>query len=173
MIEPVSAITESYGVLVGRILVDTSNWSASVLVINPDSEVVVLSPFSCMGSVVQVSAVAVAQDRSIPSEADQFGPLPPYLEDIVGGSHPSLGGGGWAALWGIIHKYIHVFLEPVTRRTQAVRHDIETNGAQPIQCGPHLLAPTGLRTEQECIKDMLEGDKSNRVIIPGHHRLCL
>ena len=93
MIQPASAIMESYGVLVGRTLVNTSNWSASVLVINPGSGVVVLPPFSCVGSVVQVSAVAVAQDRLIPMEADQFGPLPPHLEDIVGGSHPSLGGG--------------------------------------------------------------------------------
>ena len=68
---------------------------------------VVIPPFSCVGSVVQV--YAVAQDRSIPPETDQFGPLPPHFEDIVGGSHPSLGGGGRAAFQGILHKYIHVF----------------------------------------------------------------
>ena len=39
----------------GRTLVDTSNWSAEVLVINPGSDVVVLPPFSCVGDVVQVS----------------------------------------------------------------------------------------------------------------------
>ena len=56
--------------------------------------------------------------------------------------------------------YIHVFPapgEPVTGCTQAVRHDIEPNGARPVRCGPRRLAPTGLRTEQEHIKDMLEG----------------
>ena len=37
MIEPDSTIAENYGVLVGRTLVDTSNWSAKVMVINPDS----------------------------------------------------------------------------------------------------------------------------------------
>ena len=36
------------------------------------------------------------------------------------------------------------------------RHDIETNGARPVRCGPRCLAPTGLQTEQECIKDILE-----------------
>ena len=45
----------------------------------------------------------------------------------------------------------------MTGCTQAVRHDIETNGARPVRCGPRRLVPTGLRTEQECIKDMLEG----------------
>ena len=33
MIEPDSTLTENYGVLVGHTLVDTSNWSAEVLVI--------------------------------------------------------------------------------------------------------------------------------------------
>ena len=54
MIEPDSTITENYGVLDGRTLVDTSNGSAKVLVINPGSDVVVLPPFSCVGDVVQV-----------------------------------------------------------------------------------------------------------------------
>ena len=35
MIEPDSTIMKSYGALAGRPLVDTSNWSAKVLVINP------------------------------------------------------------------------------------------------------------------------------------------
>ena len=46
MIEPDLTITENYGVLDGRILVDTSNWSAKVLVINPGSDVVVFCPRS-------------------------------------------------------------------------------------------------------------------------------
>ena len=50
--------------LVGRTLVDTSNWYAEVLVINVGSDVVVLSPFSCVGDVVQVSAVTVARTLS-------------------------------------------------------------------------------------------------------------
>ena len=103
MIEPASAITESYGVLVGRTLVDTSNWSAKVLVINRDPT------FSCVGNVVQVSAVSIAQAVSIQQEANQVGPLPPHLEDIVAGSHPSLGEEGRASLKDILHKYIHVF----------------------------------------------------------------
>ena len=61
MIEPNSTITVSYVVVVCRTLVDTSNWSAKVLVINPGSDVV-LPPFSCAGSVVQVSAVTITWD---------------------------------------------------------------------------------------------------------------
>ena len=47
LIEPKIAITESYGVLVGRILVDASEWSASVILVKPGSDVVVLPSFSC------------------------------------------------------------------------------------------------------------------------------
>ena len=100
-----------------------------VLVINPGSDVVVLSPFSCVGSVVQMFAVTIAQDLSSPPEANQPGPLPPHLEDIVGGSHPSLGEEGRAALTNLLYMYQHVLPapgDPVTGRTQAVRHEIET-----------------------------------------------
>ena len=137
MIEPASAITESYGVLVGRTLIDTSNWSAKVLVINPESDAVVLPPFSCVGNVVQVSVVSIARATSIQPEANQIGPLPTHLEDIVAGSHPSL-----AALKDILHTYMHVFPapgEPVTGCTQAVRHDIETNGAPACQVYGHAV----------------------------------
>ena len=76
------------------------------------------------------------------------------------GSHSSLGVDGRAALTDILHKYSHFLTapgDPVTGRTQVVHHEIETNGARPVRCGPRSLAPTGLRTEQECVRDMLEG----------------
>ena len=63
-------------------------------------------------------------------------------------------------LWHILNKYTYVFPapgEPVTGRTTAVKHDIITNCARPVRCGPRRLAPAGLRTEQTCIKKMLDG----------------
>ena len=41
--------------------------------------------------------------------------------------------------------------------THVVRHKIKTNGTRPVCCGPRRLAPAGLRTEQDCARDMLEG----------------
>ena len=40
LIESYIALTETYGVLVGHTLVDLSEWSASVLFVNPGSDVV-------------------------------------------------------------------------------------------------------------------------------------
>ena len=47
--------------------------------------------------------------------------------------------------------------EPVTGRTTSVQHEILTSDARPVRCGPHQLAPAGLRTEQTCVQEMLLG----------------
>ena len=70
---------------------------------------------------------------------------------------------GRTALTDILYKYSHVFPapgDPVTGCNQVVRHEIETDGARLVRCGPRHLAPAGLRTEQECVRDMLEGGQS-------------
>ena len=160
LIEPDTAITETYAVLVGHTMFDTSNWSAEVLLINRGSDMVVLPAFSCIGDVVQVSAVAVARTLPTQPEAAPPGPLPLHLEEIVTRSHPSLGMDGRAALTDILHRYSYVFLapgDPVTGCTQVVRHEIITNNARLICCGPRRLAPAGLRMEQNCVRDMPDG----------------
>ena len=80
--------------------------------INPGSDVVVLPPFSCVGSVVQVSAVADVQTMPVQPEVTPHVPRIPHLEDFVTGSHPSLGAEGCAALTDLFHKYNHVFPSP-------------------------------------------------------------
>ena len=144
--EPKLAITENNGVLVGHTLVDASEWSASVLLVDPGSDVVVLPSFSCVGDLVPVS---VARSAVVFPGVSRI--LPEHLEDIVAGSHPSLGVEGRAMLWNILHRFAHVFPapgEPVTRCTTAAQHEIETNDARPVWCGPCRPAPAGLRTEQ-------------------------
>ena len=75
--------------------------------------------------------------------------LPDYLEDIVQGSHTSLGESGRQLLRDLLHKYEHVFPapgEPVTGRSKSVQHEIEINNARPVRCGP---APTGASGSQK------------------------
>ena len=53
--------------------------------------------------------------------------LPDHLENIVTGSHPSLGEAGRSLLRNLLHRYEHVFPapgEPVMGRTTSVQYEI-------------------------------------------------
>ena len=77
----------------GHTLVDASSCSGSVLIVNPNAEVVVLPSFTCIGKLVLVAAISVVlADLGYPN--DGLAALPDYLEEIVAGSHPSLGDAG-------------------------------------------------------------------------------
>ena len=75
-----------------------------------------------MGYLAPVSAVLVARAESVSLE-EEGGALPDHLEDIVTGSHPSLGEAGRLSLRSLLHRYAHVFPapgEPVTGYTTSV-----------------------------------------------------
>ena len=159
LIDPNWNVTKDFGVVVGHTLVDAATPSASVLIINPNAEEVVLPCGSHIGDLVPVLAASVARsDLQLPIK--MMAVLPDYLEDIVKGSHTSLGDTGRQSLRDLLHRYEHVFPapgEPVTGRSKSVQHEIETNEGRPVRCGPRRLAPAGLRREQDCVKKMLTG----------------
>ena len=152
--------------VVGHTLMDASSRSASVLMVNPNVEEVVLPSFTCVGQLAPVSAISVAlADPGMPNEG--YVALPEHLEEIVMGSHPSLGDSGRQLLHELLYRYRHVFLapgEPVTGRTTSVQNEI---GARPVRCGPRRLAPAGLRTEQTCVQELLLGVRLSPVIARG------
>ena len=159
MVEPCMDLTEDYGVIVGRTLVVASSWSASVLMVKPSADVIVLPCFACVGNLVPVLDVLVALAEHV-LHGEECGTLSDHLEEIVAGSHPSLGEAGRLLLRNLLHWYAHVFPapgEPVTGHTTSVQHEILTSDARPVRCGPRRLAPAGLRTEQTCVKEMLLG----------------
>ena len=78
-----------------------------------------------------MAAISVAMEETI-LPIDGPAALPEYLEEIVGGSHPSLGDAGRQQLRNLLFRYGHVFPspgEPVTRTT-AVQHDIITTDSE-------------------------------------------
>ena len=144
----------------GGTLVDASSGSGSVLIV---------PGCTLIGKLVPVAAISVAMEEMI-LPIDGPAALPEYLEEIVGGSHSSLGDAGRQQLRNLLFRYSHVFPapgEPVTGRTTAVQHDIITTDARAVRCGPRRLAPAGLRKEQTCVQEMLQGDKLRIVIDPG------
>ena len=146
LVERSRSLTEEYGVVVGHTLVDASSWSASVLMINPNAEEIVLPCQTCVGKLVPISAVSLAlADPELSGDIRVV--LPDHLEDIVTGSHPSLGEGGRRLLRDLLHRYRHVLPapgEPVTGRTTSVQHEILTSDPRPVRCSPRRLAPEGL-----------------------------
>ena len=127
--------------------------------VNPNAEEVVLPSFTCVGKLVTVSAISVALADPGPPD-DGHVALPDHFEEIVLGSHPSLGESGRQLLRELLYRYIYVFPapgEPVTGRTTSVQHEILTSDARPVRCGPCRLAPTSLRMEQTCVQEMLLG----------------
>ena len=136
---------------------DASKWSANVLLVNPSSEVVVMPSFTCVGDLVPVSAVSVARSELESPGMNRH--LPDYLEDIVMGSHPSFREEGRTTLRNILHQYAHVFPapgEPMTGWTMSVQHEIVTMDDRPVRSGLRRLTPACLRTEQPCVKEMLD-----------------
>ena len=126
----------------GHTLVDASTPSANVLMINPNAEEVVLP---CDSRIAKLVPVSVARSElRLPTNTAVV--LPEYLEDIVDGSHASLGDTGRQLLRELLHRYEHVFLapgEPVTGRSKSVQHEIVTKDGRPVRCGSRRLAPAG------------------------------
>ena len=148
LINPYRDLTEDFGVIVGHTLVDATTPSANVLIINPNAEEVVLPCGAHIGDLVPVLAVSVARS-DLQRPIKRTAVLPDYLEDIIQGSHPSLGDTGRQSLHDLLHRYEHVFPapgEPVTGRSKLVQHEIETNEGRPVRCGPRRLDSEGNRT---------------------------
>ena len=159
LINPNRDLTEDFGVILGHTLVDATTPSANVLIINPNAEEVVLPCGAHIGDLVPMLAVSVARS-DLQGPVKRTAVLSDYLEDIVQGSHPSLGDTGRQSLHDLLLRYEHVFPapgEPVTGRSKSVLHEIETNEGRPVRCGPRRLAPGGLRREQDCVREMLTG----------------
>ena len=61
-----------------------------------------------IGKLVPVAAISVAMENTgLPNDGPAA--LPEYLEEIVGGSHPSLGDAGQQLFRDLIFRYIYVF----------------------------------------------------------------
>ena len=82
LLEGLTLFAEDTGLIVGRTLVDPSRWKVPVLVSNFSQETVVVNPFTEVGMITQVTAMqSVADDGIRPRGAT--GELPYHLQDLV------------------------------------------------------------------------------------------
>ena len=101
MVEPCMDLTEDSGVIVGHTLVDASSWSASVLMVNPNADEIVLPWFHvCWKLGSGVGCIVALAEPVRPGKVG--GTLPDHLEDIVMGM----------LLRNLQHRYVHDFPAP-------------------------------------------------------------
>ena len=75
LVEPARQLIEEYGILVGHTLVDASSGSGSVLIVNPNAEVVVLPGLTFIGKLVPVAAISVAIARLLRRDSPGLTPI--------------------------------------------------------------------------------------------------
>ena len=143
----------------GRTLVDPSGWKVPVLVSNFSQETVVVNPFTEVGMITQVTAIqSVADDRIRPRGVT--GELPHHLQDLVDQTSDNLDGAQRRRLTEVLLEYADIFPvpgDPLTGHTDAVEHDINTGDRSPIRCAPRRMSPQKMKKEEDCVTEMLTG----------------
>ena len=84
--------------------------------------------------------------------------LPPHLIDVLDAA-TDLTSDQRARAADLLAKHIHTFPAPgtpITGRTEAVMHEIDTGSTRPIRCNPRKLSPKKIKIQQELVDKMLE-----------------
>ena len=143
LLEGLTVFADNTGLIVGRILVDPSQWRVLVLVSNFSQYTVMVEPFSEVGMVTQVStiqAVTEATDRS-PCSSES---LPIHLRDLLDQTSQDLDEIQKRQLAGVLLRYMDLFPTPgstLTGHTDAVEHEIDTGDGEPIRYVPRWMSP--------------------------------
>ena len=162
---------ENTGLVVGRTLVDPSRWRVPVLVSNFSPNTVMVEPFSEVGMVTQVSAI-----QSVTETMDwhpcSIESLPMHLRDLLDQTSWDLNDMQQRQLAGVLLRYSDLFPIPgstLTGHTDAVEHKIDIRDGSPIRCAPRRMSPQQMKKEEECVAEMLTG---GQIEPSGLHRSC-
>ena len=157
--EGLTLFAEETGLIVGRTLVDPSGWKVPVLVSNFSQETVVVSPFTEVGMIAQVTAIQSVTDDRL-HHRGVTGELPLHLRDLVDQTSGDLDGDQRRRLAEVLLEYADIFPvpgDPLTGHTDAVEHDINTGDWSPIRCAPRRMSPQKMKKEEDCVTEMLTG----------------
>ena len=159
LLEGLTLFAEDTGLIVGRTLVDPSKWKVPVLVSNFSQETIVVNPFTEVGMITQVTAIQSVADVTLqPQGATRT--LPRHLQDLVEQTCQDLYSSQRHRLAEVLSEYSDIFPvpgAPLTGHTDAVEHDINTGDRPPIHCAPRRMSPQKMKKEEECVAEMLTG----------------
>ena len=149
----------SSGLLEGLTLVDPSKWKVPVLVSNFSQETIVVNPFTEVGMITQVTAIQSVADNTLqPQGATRT--LPRHLQDLIDQTCDDLDSAQRHRLAEVLSEYSDIFPvpgAPLTGHTDALEHDINTGDRPPIRCAPRRMSPQKMKKEEECVTEMLTG----------------
>ena len=148
---------------------DPSKWKVPVLVSNFSQETIVVNPFTEVGMITQVTAIQSVADATLrPQGATRT--LPRHLQDLVEQTCQDLDYSQRHRLAEVLSEYSDIFPvpgAPLTGHTDAVEHDINTGDRPPIRCAPRRMSPQKMKKEEECVAEMLTGGQIEASDITG------
>ena len=151
--------------LVGRSLVraDAEDWKIPILIYNSDPctkkpadctcNPVIVPAHTRIARVEETQAIQHIGSRETEIHTEE-GALPQHLIDVL-----ELTTHQRARAATLLAKHVRTFPAPgtpITGRTEAVMHDIDTGSTRPIRCNPRKLSPKKIKIQQELVDKMLE-----------------
>ena len=160
---------QEFGLLVGRSLVraDAEDWKIPILIYNSDP--CTMQPADCtcnpvivpahtrIARVEEIQAIQHIGSRETEIHTEE-GALPLHLIDVLDAA-TELTTNQRARAATLLAKHVKTFPAPgtpITGRTEAVMHDIDTGSTRPIRCNPRKLSPKKIKIQQELVDKMLE-----------------
>ena len=160
---------QEFGLLVGRSLVraDAEDWKIPILIYNSDPctkkpadctcNPVIVPAHTRIARVEEIQAIQHIGSRETEIHTEE-GALPQHLIDVLDAA-TELTTNQRARAATLLAKHVHTFPAPgtpITGRTEAVMHDIDTGSTRPIRCNPRKLSPKKIKVQQELVDKMLE-----------------
>ena len=157
---------QEFGLLVGRSLVraDAEDWKIPILIYNSDPctkkpadctcNPVIVPAHTQIARVEEIQAIKHIGSRETETHTEE-GALPQHLIDVLDAA-TELTTNQRAHAATLLAKHVHTFPAPgtpITGRTEAVVHDIDTGSTR---CNPRKLSPKKIKIQQELVDMMLE-----------------
>ena len=163
------SFVQEFGLLVGRSLVraDAEDWKVPILLYNSDPctkkstdctcNPVIIPGRTRRARVEEIQAIQHVGTRETGRSAGECA-LPPHLIDILYAAS-DLTSDQRVLAADLLAKHINTFPAPgtpITGRTEAVTHEIDTGSTRPIRCNARRLSPKKIKIQQELVDKMLE-----------------
>ena len=146
---------------------DTEDWKIPVLIYNSDPCTTRISECTCnpvmipghtrIARVEEIQAIQHIGSRETLRDTGECA-LPPHLIDVLDDA-TELTRDQRARAAALLAKHVDTFSAPgtpITGRTEAVVHDIDTGSTRPIRCNLRKLSPKKIKIQQELVDKMLE-----------------